>query len=158
MKKFPKEIFASKNRKFSPAGKNLLAKIRNTDFSNSQSEFFLFPFENLKFREVDGISGLIIVIAQDAKTNKVLMVAYTNKEGIKKTIKTGNAHYFSTSRKKQWMKGETSGNIQKVKEIYIDCDGDALLFVVEQTGVACHEGYESCFFRKFSLENFNTKL
>lgn len=108
-----------------------------------------FPFEILKFRKVDGISGLILVVAQDAKTNEVLMVAYTNKEGIEKTMKTGNAHYFSTSRKKPWMKGETSGNIQRVKEIYIDCDGDAILFKVRQTGAACHEGYKSCFFRKF---------
>lgn len=108
-----------------------------------------FPFENLKFREVDGISGLILVVAQDSETGKVLMVAFTDKEGIEKTIKTGNAHYFSTSRKKPWMKGETSGNIQKVKEIYIDCDGDALLFKVEQIGGACHEGHKSCFFRKF---------
>lgn len=108
-----------------------------------------FPLENLKFRNIDGIPGLIIVIAQDAKTGEVLMVAYTNKEGIEKTITTGNAHYFSTSRKKQWMKGETSGNLQGVKEIRIDCDGDALLFKVDQTGGACHEGHKSCFFRKF---------
>lgn len=111
-----------------------------------------FPFEDLKFREVDGISGLILVVAQDAKTGGVLMVAFTDKEGIEKTIKTGNAHYFSTSRKKPWMKGETSGNLQKVKEIYIDCDGDALLFKVEQIGMACHKGYKSCFFRKFEKD------
>lgn len=111
-----------------------------------------FPFENLKFREVDGISGLILVVAQDAKTGEVLMVAFTDKEGIEKTIKTGNAHYFSTNRKKPWMKGEMSGNLQKVKEIYIDCDGDALLFKVKQIGGACHEGHKSCFFRKFEKD------
>jgi len=104
--------------------------------------------EKLRFREVDGIPGLILAIAQDFKTGEVLMVAFTNKEAIEKTLETGKVHYFSTSRKKIWLKGETSGNTQKVKEIYLDCDGDAILFKVEQKGGACHKGYYSCFFRR----------
>ena len=107
-----------------------------------------FPFDKLKFREIDGIPGLVIAIAQDFNSNEVLMVAFTNEEGIRKTIETGKAHYFSTSRKKLWLKGETSGHVQEVKEILIDCDADAVLFRVEQEGAACHEGYRSCFFRK----------
>ena len=107
-----------------------------------------FPFDKLKFREIDGIPDLIIAVAQDFNSNEILMVAFTNREGIQKTIETGKAHYFSTSRKKLWLKGETSGHVQEVKEILIDCDGDAVLFRVEQEGAACHEGYMSCFFRK----------
>ena len=107
-----------------------------------------FPFESLKFREVDGIPELVLTVVQDFKTNEVLMVAYTNREAIEETIETGKMHYFSTSRKKLWLKGEKSGNVQIVREIYIDCDGDALLFKIEQKGGACHKGYRSCFFRK----------
>lgn len=111
-----------------------------------------FPFEELRTREIDGIPDLILVVTQDFKTNEVLMVAYTNRNGIEKTIKTGKAHYFSTTRKRQWLKGESSGHIQRVKEIYIDCDGDALLFKVEQVGGACHKGYRSCFYRKIEKD------
>ncbi len=108
-----------------------------------------FPFNKLRFREVDGIPDLIVAITQDFSNNEVLMVAFTNREGIQKTIETGKAHYFSTSRKKLWLKGETSGHIQRIREILIDCDGDAILFKVEQKGAACHKGYRSCFFRRF---------
>jgi len=97
----------------------------------------------------DKLNGLIPAIAQDFKTGKVLMVGFMNKEAYEKTIETGNATYFSRSRNKLWMKGESSGNVQKVKEIFVDCDNDTLLIKVEQIGkAACHEGYESCFFRK----------
>ncbi|ADC64465.1 Phosphoribosyl-AMP cyclohydrolase [Ferroglobus placidus DSM 10642] len=99
---------------------------------------------NLKFNE----KGLIPVIVQDVKTKEVLMLAYANEEALKRTIKTGYAHYFSRSRKKLWMKGEESGNVQRVVEIRVDCDGDAILYLVEQKGVACHTGNYSCFFRK----------
>lgn len=108
-----------------------------------------FPWGALRFRNVDGIPGLILAIAQDAETGEVLMIAFTNQEGIKKSLETGNVHYYSTSRKKQWLKGETSGHLQRIKEVYIDCDGDAILFKVEQLGAACHKGYRSCFYRKF---------
>jgi phosphoribosyl-AMP cyclohydrolase len=92
--------------------------------------------------------GLVTAIAQDDKTGEVLMLAYMNKETLAETIETGKMVYFSRSRKKRWLKGETSGHFQTVKSMYIDCDGDALLFKIDQDGAACHEGYFSCFFRK----------
>ena len=82
----------------------------------------------------------------------MLMVAYANKEAVEKTVETGFAHYYSRSRKKLWKKGETSNNLQKVKEILLDCDGDTLLYIVEQEGVACHTGRWSCFFRTVATE------
>ena len=98
----------------------------------------------LKFNE----HGLIPVIAQDAESREVLMLAYANIEAIERTIETGFAHYFSRSRKKIWMKGETSGNFQRVLEVRIDCDGDAVLYIVKQQGSACHTGNFSCFYRR----------
>ena len=93
--------------------------------------------------------GLIPAIAQDSESGEVLMLAYMNEESLKKTLETSEAFYWSRSRKKLWHKGEESGNIQKVKEIYYDCDEDALLLKVEQIGgVACHTGNRSCFYRK----------
>ncbi len=92
--------------------------------------------------------GLVSVIAQDSKTDRVLMLAYMNRETLLETLDTGRMVYWSRSRKKRWLKGETSGHFQTVKDFYIDCDGDALLFKVDQIGGACHEGYYSCFFRK----------
>ena len=91
--------------------------------------------------------GLVTAIAQDAQTNEVLMLAYMNKETLTETLATGCMVYFSRSRQKRWLKGETSGHVQKVRSVFIDCDGDALLFKISQTGTACHEGYYSCFFR-----------
>ena len=91
--------------------------------------------------------GLIPAVIQDHRSGIVLMVAYMNKEAIEKTLETGLTHFFSRSRKKLWQKGETSGNYQSVKEIYVDCDEDTLLLKVEQTGVACHTGEISCFHR-----------
>jgi phosphoribosyl-AMP cyclohydrolase len=91
---------------------------------------------------------LAIAIAQDFESGEVLMTAFMNKEALEKTLETGKMHYFSTSRNKLWLKGETSKHYQLVREAYIDCDGDALLFKVEQSDAACHEGYYSCFFRK----------
>ncbi len=96
--------------------------------------------------------GLIPVVVQDINTKRVLMVAYANREALEKTLETGYAHYYSRSRKKLWKKGETSGNTQRVKEVWIDCDGDTLLYLVEQKGVACHTGEYSCFFRKLAEE------
>ena len=105
---------------------------------------------NLKFRKIEG-KDLIIAITTDENKN-MLMTAFMDKEALKKTLETGYMHYYSTSRKKLWKKGEESGNVQRVKEIYRDCDGDALLFIVEQKGVACHEGYYSCFHYKVDLK------
>ena len=94
-------------------------------------------------------SPLIPAIAQDAKTKKVLMLAYMDKVALKLTLSTKNAHYFSRSKQRIWKKGETSGNIQKVEDIFIDCDNDTILLLVEQVGgAACHTGRESCFFTK----------
>lgn len=107
----------------------------------------------INFRhEVNG-EKLITAIAQDYKTGQILMVANMNKETLKKTIETGKAHYWSTSRNEQWLKGESSGHVQTVKEILVDCDMDAVILKIEQKGAACHEGYYSCFFRKLNLEN-----
>ena len=92
--------------------------------------------------------GLIPVIIQDAATKEVLMLAYMNQESLKRTLEGGLTCFWSRSRQEFWVKGATSGNIQQVKAVYVDCDGDALLIEVEQTGVACHEGYKSCFFRR----------
>lgn len=88
------------------------------------------------------------VIVQDEKTGTVLMLAYMNKESLQKTVVTGVTWFYSRSRNRLWQKGETSGHVQKVKEIYYDCDGDTLLIKAEQTGAACHEGTFSCFSRK----------
>jgi len=93
--------------------------------------------------------GLVPAIAQDWKTGEILMLAYINEEAWNETLKTGNATYWTRSRKKLWRKGEESGNVQKVKEIYVDCDEDTVIFKVEQIGgAACHEGFRTCFFRK----------
>ena len=91
--------------------------------------------------------GLVPVVVQDEKSGSVLMVAYANREALEKTLETGYAHYYSRSRQKIWKIGETSGNVQRVKKILLDCDADTLLYVVEQEGVACHTGKYSCFFR-----------
>jgi phosphoribosyl-AMP cyclohydrolase len=96
--------------------------------------------------------GLIAAVAQDAKSGRVLTVAWMNREALKETSERGEAVYWSRSRKKLWRKGEESGHVQKVREVRLDCDADAILLKVEQVGgIACHTGRESCFFRK--LEN-----
>jgi len=93
--------------------------------------------------------GLIPAIIQDVNSNEVLMMAYMNKTSLEKTLETGKTHFWSRSRQKYWMKGETSKNIQLVKEIYYDCDGDTLLIRVEQVGSgACHTGNRTCFYRQ----------
>jgi phosphoribosyl-AMP cyclohydrolase len=92
--------------------------------------------------------GLVTAVAQDAKSGEVLMVAYMNRETLAETLVKGVMVYYSRSRRARWMKGETSGHIQNVREVYLDCDGDTLLFKIDQTGAACHENYFSCFFRK----------
>ncbi|MHB8061833.1 MAG: bifunctional phosphoribosyl-AMP cyclohydrolase/phosphoribosyl-ATP diphosphatase HisIE [Ruminiclostridium sp.] len=91
--------------------------------------------------------GLIPVVTQDFKTKEVLMVAYMNEEAFDKTIETGKVHYFSRSRSKLWLKGETSGHFQLVKAIKLDCDGDTILIEIEQIEAACHTGNKTCFFR-----------
>jgi phosphoribosyl-AMP cyclohydrolase len=93
-------------------------------------------------------NGLIPVIVQDAKTNAILMQAFANKEAVELTLKTKKATYWSRSRNEIWVKGETSGNTQKVISVSTDCDYDSLLYIVEQTGPACHTGEYSCFYNK----------
>jgi phosphoribosyl-AMP cyclohydrolase len=93
-------------------------------------------------------NGLIPAIAQDHKNKEVLMLAYMNKESLERTIKEGKACYWSRSRSKFWVKGETSGHFQHVKEILYDCDMDALVLLIDQEGPACHTNNRSCFYRK----------
>ena len=91
--------------------------------------------------------GLIPAIIQDAANGRVLMMAWMNRTALEKTLETGRTWFWSRSRQKYWMKGEPSGHVQVVKDVAYDCDGDAVLIQVDQTGAACHEGYRSCFFR-----------
>jgi phosphoribosyl-AMP cyclohydrolase / phosphoribosyl-ATP pyrophosphohydrolase len=94
-----------------------------------------------------GSTGLVPVVTQDAATGEVLMVAYANREALERTERSGRAHYWSRSRQRLWIKGETSGHIQEVVEVRVDCDGDSVLYRVRQTGPACHTLHRSCFFR-----------
>jgi phosphoribosyl-AMP cyclohydrolase len=101
---------------------------------------------------------LLPAIVQDYQTNEVLMLAYINKQAWEKTLETGKAHYWSRSRNKLWLKGETSGHVQNIHEILVDCDEDTVIYKVEQKGgAACHTGHRSCFFRQLSGENLVTK-
>ncbi len=97
--------------------------------------------------------GLIPAIIQDYKTNEILMVAYMNKQSLEKTLEAKKTYFWSRSRKKLWFKGESSGHIQKVKQVFFDCDADALVIRAEQIGGACHTGYRSCFYRKIDFKN-----
>ncbi len=114
----------------------------------------MFVLENPGMKIPDGLKfdekGLIPAVIQDWKSGEVLMVAYMNSASVRKTVETGLTWFWSRSRQKFWQKGETSGNIQRIKEILYDCDQDTLLIKVEQTGPACHTGNRSCFFRSFS--------
>lgn len=94
-------------------------------------------------------NGLIPAIIQDHKTGQVLMMAWMNRQSLEMTIQTGKTHFYSRSRNKLWLKGESSGHVQTVKSISTDCDMDVLLIQAEQIGAACHEGYYTCFFRRY---------
>ena len=108
---------------------------------------------DVKFDE----KGLVCAIAQDAQTLRVLMVAWMNAEALQQTAATGFAHYYSRSRQKQWMKGEESGHTQKVHELRLDCDGDAIVMLIDQKGgIACHTGRESCFYSVWQNEEWVT--
>src|SRR5512140_1951793 len=96
--------------------------------------------------------GLIPAIVQDATTSQVLMLAYMNEEALRLTLETGEAHFWSRSRKELWHKGATSGNVQRVREILIDCDADTILLKVDPAGPACHTGEISCFYRNLTSE------
>ncbi len=101
--------------------------------------------KKIDFRKMKGLAP---VITQDYKTNKVLMLGFMNKDALKKTLKEGKVTYWSRTRKKLWTKGDTSGNLQLVKEIWLDCDNDTLLIKVKQIGSVCHTGRKTCFFQK----------
>jgi phosphoribosyl-AMP cyclohydrolase len=103
---------------------------------------------DLAFDETDRLPA----IAQDADSGEVLMLAYVTPEAVERTRETGRAHYYSRSREELWEKGATSGHVQHVEEIRVDCDGDTLLYLVDQEGGACHTGYESCFYRTIDGE------
>ncbi len=104
-----------------------------------------------------GPDGLLPAVAQDARSGAVLMVAYMNQEALERTLESGRAWYWSRSRKKLWQKGEDSGHTQQVREIRVDCDTDAVLLLVDQTGPACHTGHQSCFFRDAQGREISTE-
>ncbi len=110
-------------------------------------------YDKLKFNS----DGLIPAIVQEQSTARVLMMAWMNRASIEKTLATGKTHFWSRSRQKFWMKGESSGHTQQVKDFAFDCDGDTLLIQVEQIGAACHEGYKSCFFRSVEANGESVK-
>ena len=112
----------------------------------------------LAFRPHFNGDGLIVVAATDVTTGALLMIAYMNKEALSKTIETGEAHYWSRSRRELWRKGATSGHTQSVKEIRVDCDQDAIQLVIDQKGSACHTGETSCFYRLVTNEDGQRKL
>jgi len=130
----------------------------NNEKIEISDEIFEKLMESVKFNN----DGLVSVIAQDYNTNEVLMLAYMNRESLKRTLETKVASYWSRSRQKFWIKGESSGNIQALKEVFVDCDGDALIIKVLQlgdngkseNGAACHEGFKTCFFRQLKDNNW----
>ncbi len=101
---------------------------------------------------------LLPAIAQDSTTQEVLMLAYVSEEAFERTRETGVAHYYSRSRDELWKKGGSSGHVQHVEEVRVDCDGDAILYLVEQVGGACHTGYESCFYRTADGEEVSKQV
>jgi phosphoribosyl-AMP cyclohydrolase len=114
--------------------------------------------DGLKFQPKFDASGLVTCVATDAATGDVLMVAHMNDEALRKTIASGEAWYFSRSRKSLWRKGETSGQVQRVVEMRLDCDQDAVWIRVEQTGAACHTGRHSCFYRQVTASEGGARL
>ena len=105
-----------------------------------------------------GEDGLVPAVAQDAESGEVLMLAYVSPEALERTRETGVAHYYSRSRDELWEKGATSGHIQDVVEVRVDCDADTLLYLVDQEGGACHTGHQSCFYRTIDGENVGKKV
>ena len=107
----------------------------------------------------DKLDGLLPAIVQDAESGEVLMLAFMNEEAFRKALETGRMHYYSRSRGKLWMKGETSGHVQEVREVLIDCDEDTALFKIHQVGgAACHTGFNSCFFRRLESDGRLTQI
>ena len=121
----------------------------NTMFEKSEEQNGGLSVSDLDFEK---FSGLLPVIAQDHVSGRVLMLAYANLEAVRKTQETGYAHYWSRSRNTLWKKGESSGHVQQITEVLVDCDEDTLLYKVSQTGPACHTGAKSCFFRELQAK------
>ncbi len=111
-------------------------------------------YDQLKF----DAHGLIPAIIQEQASGRVLMMAWMNRASLERTLATGKTHFWSRSRQKYWMKGESSGHTQAVKSVSFDCDGDTLLIQVEQIGAACHEGYQSCFFRTVQSDGVTSRV
>ena len=125
--------------------------------SSSDSEERADEEDGMATLRFDKGSGLLPAIVQDYKTNEVLMLAYINDLAWQKTLETGKAHYWSRSRNKLWLKGETSGHQQLIKKILVDCDDDTVIYQVEQLGgAACHTGHRSCFFKRLTGDGFET--
>jgi phosphoribosyl-AMP cyclohydrolase len=125
--------------------------------SSSDSEERADEEDGMATLRFDKGSGLLPAIVQDYKTNEVLMLAYINDLAWQKTLETGKAHYWSRSRNKLWLKGETSGHQQLIKKILVDCDDDTVIYQVEQLGgAACHTGHRSCFFKQVTGDGFET--
>ncbi|MBC8259147.1 MAG: phosphoribosyl-AMP cyclohydrolase [SAR324 cluster bacterium] len=122
-----------------------MTKSENTETANNNP-----GIADLAFEKQD---GLLPVIAQDADSGAVLMLAYANPEAVQKTLESGYAHYWSRSREALWKKGESSGHLQKIVEVLVDCDQDTLLYKVQQSGPACHTGAPTCFFQKLETNN-----
>ncbi len=121
----------------------------------SSGSKFTFPVEALKYDS----QGLIPCIAQDHQTGEVLMLAYMNEESLHKTVETGCAVYWTRSRQKLWKKGEESGNVQVVKDIFFDCDNDTIVIKIDQIGgAACHTGHRSCFFKQLNSDGTFTEI
>lgn len=136
-----------------------MARLQAAFAAFSLSDYRNYKEDNRVMPELDfdKTGGLIPAIAQDADTGEVLMLAYMNQEAFEETLACGNAVYYSRSRKKLWKKGETSGHVQNVREIRVDCDNDTVLLKVTQVGgAACHKGYKSCFYK--IVENGECKI
>jgi phosphoribosyl-AMP cyclohydrolase len=128
----------------SPAGKIVIRPCRF-----KAKRLIFFDMKKLETPNFAKMGGLLPAIAQDAVSGEVLMLAFMNEAAWDETLKTGEAHYFSRSRNQIWHKGGTSGHVQRIKELYLDCDNDTVLLKVEQLGgAACHTGYRSCFYRR----------
>ena len=132
-------------------------KIRAKARTDKNLAFFARRFCGFMFLALSvvlaGTAYLSVSENRGIKHGEILMIAKMNKEALKKTIETGKAHYWSTSRNKQWLKGESSGHTQEVEKILVDCDMDAIVLKIKQNGAACHEGYYSCFFRDLDFKN-----
>ena len=135
-----------------------LPEIKDADVTATSSTHSHEIEEGLTFQPKFDANGLVTCVATDATTGDVLMVAHMNAEALRKTIETGEGWYYSRSRKALWKKGESSGHVQRVVEMRMDCDQDAVWIRVEQSGAACHTGRRSCFYRAVTCEGGEAKL